>query len=64
MRITFLIRKTGKPEGIMKTITSMIIAIAVALAIGLAVGGNTNYSASDVQAPAFAPLTVNDLLRI
>jgi hypothetical protein len=48
----------------MKTITSTIIAIAVMLAIGLAVGGNTSNSASDIQTPAFAPLTVNDLLRI
>jgi hypothetical protein len=64
MRITFLIRKTGKPEGIMKTITSTIIAIAVTLAIGLTIGGNTSYSASDIQTQAFAPLTVNDLLRI
>ena len=48
----------------MKTITSAIIAIAVTLAIGLAVGGNSNYAAADAQTQAFAPLTVNDLLRI
>jgi hypothetical protein len=48
----------------MKTITSTIIAIAVTLAIGLAVGGNASHVAADTQTQAFAPLTVNDLLRI
>ena len=64
MRITFLIRKTDKPEGIMKTITSAIIAIAVALAIGIAVGGNASHVAADTPTQGFAPATVNDLLRI
>lgn len=64
MRITFLTRKTDKPEGIMKTITSTIAAIAVTLAIGLAVGGNASHSEAEPQTQAFAPLTVNDLLKI
>ena len=48
----------------MKTITSAIIAIAATLAFGLAVGGNSSHAAADIQTQAFAPLTVNDLLRI
>ena len=48
----------------MKTITSAIIAVAVALAIGVAVGGNASHAAADTQTQGFAPLTVNDLLRI
>ena len=48
----------------MKTITSAIIAIAATLAFGLAVGGNSSHAAADTQTQAFAPLTVNDLLRI
>jgi septal ring-binding cell division protein DamX len=54
----------GETRGIMKTITSAIIAIAVTLAIGLAVGGNSSHAAADTQTQAIAPLTVNDLLRI
>ncbi len=64
MRITFLTRKTDKPEGIMKTITSTITAIAVTLVIGLAIGGNASHSETEPQTQAFAPITVNDLLKI